>query len=94
MPQRFRKLSDSLYECKYHIMFCPRYRYRIFKEITGEMVRQLVYQLCKPKKQVEVLELNIQPDHVHLVMSIPSKYLVSELLGYLKGKMALRLFQQ
>ena len=94
MTQRFRKLSHSLYECKYHIVFCPKYRYRIFKEAIGETVRQLVYQLCKQKEQIEVLELNVQPDHVHLVASIPSKYSVSEFMGYLKGKMALRLFQQ
>jgi putative transposase len=92
--QRFKKLSHSLYECKYHIVFCPKYRYRIFKEIIGETVRQLVYQLCKQKEQIEVLELNVQPDHVHLVVSIPPKYSVSEFMGYLKGKMALRLFQQ
>jgi putative transposase len=94
MTQRFRKLSHSLYECKYHIVFCPKYRYRIFKEIIGETVRQLVYQLCKQKEQIEVLELNVQPDHVHLVVSIPPKYSVSEFMGYLKGKMALRLFEQ
>ena len=94
MTQRFRKLSHSLYECKYHIVFCPKYRYRIFKGTIGETVRQLVYQLCKQKEQIEVLELNVQPDHVHLVVSIPPKYSVSEFMGYLKGKMALRLFQQ
>ena len=94
MTQRFRKLSHSLYECKYHIVFCPKYRYRIFKETIGETVRQLVYQLCKQKEQIEVLELNVQPDHVHLVASIPPKYSVSEFMGYLKGKMALRLLQQ
>jgi len=94
MTQRFRKLSHSLYECKYHIVFCLKYRYRIFRETIGETVRQLVYQLCKQKEQIEVLELNVQPDHVHLVVSIPPKYSVSEFMGYLKGKMALRLFQQ
>jgi putative transposase len=75
-------------------VFCPKYRYRIFKETIGETVRQLVYQLCKQKEQIEVLELNVQPDHVHLVVSIAPKYSVSEFMGYLKGKMALRLFQQ
>ena len=94
MTQRFKRLSHTLYECKYHIIFCPKYRYRIFKETIGETVRQLVYQLCKQKEQIEVLELNVQPDHVHLVVSIPPKYSVSEFMGYLKGKMALRLFQQ
>ena len=94
MTQRFKRLSHSIYECKYHLVFCPKYRYRIFKGEIGETVRQLVYQLCKQKEQVEVLELNIQSDHVHLVVSIPPKYAVSEFMGYLKDRMALRLFQQ
>jgi len=94
MTSRFRKLSHSLYECKYHLVFCPKYRYRIFKEGIGEYAKQQVYQLCKQKEQVIVLELNVQPDHVHLVVEIPPKYAVSEFVGYLKGKMAIRLFQQ
>jgi putative transposase len=53
-----------------------------------------VYQLCRQKEQIEVLELNVRPDHVHLVVSIPPKYAVSGFMGYSKGKMALRLFQQ
>ncbi len=94
MTQRFKRLSHSLYECKYHIVFCPKYRYRILKEAIEEYVRQQVYQLCKQKEAIEVLEMNIQADHVHLVVSIPPKYAVSEFMGYLKGKLALRLFQQ
>ena len=94
MTQRFRKLSHSLYECKYHIVFCPKYRYRILKEAIGEYVQQQVYQLCKQKEEIEVLEMNVQSDHVHLVVSIPPKNAVSAFMGYLKGKLALRLFQQ
>jgi putative transposase len=94
MTQRFKRLSHSLYECKYLIVFCPKYRYRILKEAIGEYVRQQVCQLCKQKEGIEVLELNVQPDHVHLVVSIPPKYAVSQFMGYLKGKLALRLFQQ
>lgn len=94
MAERFRRLSHSIYECKYHIVFCPKYRYRIFKEGIGEYTKEQVIQLCKQKEEIEVLELNVQPDHVHLVVSIPPKYAVSEFMGYLKGKLALRLFQQ
>ena len=94
MTQRFKRLSHSIYECKYHIVFCPKYRYRIFKDEIGEYVKQQVYQLCKQKEDVEVLELNVRPDHVHLVISLAPKYAVSEFMGYLKGKIALRLFQQ
>ena len=91
---RFKRLSHSLYECKYHVVFCPKYRYRIFKDGVGEYTKQEIYRLCRQKDQVEVLELNVQVDHVHLVVSLPPKYAVSEFMGYLKGKLALRLFQK
>jgi putative transposase len=91
---RFKRLSHSLYECKYHVVFCPKYRYRIFKDGVGEYTKQEIYRLSQQKDQVEVLEVNVQVDHVHLVVSLPPKYAVSEFMGYLKGKLALRLFQK
>ena len=94
MTPRFEKLSHSLYECKYHIVFSPKYRMRVLREEIAEYTRQQIYQLCRQKDRVKVLELTIQPDHVHLVLSIPPKYAVSNLMGYLKGKLALRLFSQ
>ena len=93
MTPRFENLSHSLYECKYHIVFCPKYRMRVLKDEIAEYTRQQIYQLCR-KDRVRVLELTIQPDHVHLVLSIPPKYAVSNLMGYLKDKLALRLFSQ
>ena len=94
MPREFKKLSHSIYECKYHIIFCPKYRYRILKGEIEEYVRQQIYRLCQQKEKVEVLELNVQPDHVHLVIEVPPKYAISDLMGYLKGKLAIRLFQR
>lgn len=94
MASRFKRLSHSIYECKYHIVFCRKYRYRIFKGDVAEYTRQQVYGLCRQKDLVEVLELSVEPDHVHLVVSIPPKYAVSNFMGYLKGKLAIRLFGQ
>ena len=94
MPHKFKKLSHTIYECKYHIVFCPKYRYRIFKEEIGEYTKHEIYRLCERKELVEVLELNVQPDHVHLVVWIPPKYAVSDFMGYLKGKLAIRLFRK
>lgn len=56
-------------------------------------VRNQLYRLCGQKEQVVIEEINIQPDHVHLILSIPPKYSVSEMMGYLKGKVAIRLFE-
>lgn len=94
MSKRFRRLSHSIYECKYHIVFCPKYRFRIFADEIAEYTRQQVYQLLRQKEDVEVLELNIQPDHIHVVMSVAPKYAISSLMGYLKGKLAIRLFER
>jgi putative transposase len=94
MTHQFKRLSHTLYESKYHIVFCPKYRQRIFHNGIEEYTRQQIYELCRQKEQVEILELNIQPDHIHVVISIPPKYSVSEFMGYLKGKLALRLFHQ
>ena len=94
MSDRFRKLSHTLYECKYHIVFCPKYRFRIFKGEIGEYAKQQTYILCRQKDLIEVMELNVLEDHVHLVMSIPPKYSVSAVMGYLKGKLSIKLFQK
>ena len=94
MTRRFRKLAHSLYECKYHIVFCPKYRYKILEEVVSKYVYQEIYRLCNQKDGIDVLALNVQPDHVHLVVWIPPKYAVSSFAGYLKGKLALRLFDR
>ncbi len=94
MTRQFKRLSHSLYECKYHIVFCPKYRHRIFKDDLAVYTQQAIQELCRRKEAVEVREVNVQPDHVHLVVSLAPKYAVSEFMGYLKGKLALRLFHQ
>jgi len=91
---RFKKLSHTIYECKYHVVICPKYRHRIFKGEIGEYARQEIYVLCKQKELLEVLELSIQEEHIHIVMSMPPKYAFSEIMGYVKGKLSLRLFQR
>ena len=92
--KRFKKLPHSIYECKYHIVFCPKYRHRIFTDDIAEYSRQQIYQLCRQRELVEVMELNVQPDHIHLIVSIPPKYGISTFMGYLKGKLSLRLINR
>ena len=94
MSKQFKKLSHTIYECKYHFVICPKYRFRIFKDEIAEYTKQQTYILCHQKELVQVLELNVQLDHIHLVMSIPPKYSVSSVMGFLKGKLSLRLFQR
>ena len=94
MTRQFKRLAHSIYECKYHVVFCPKYRYRILRDEVAEYTKQQIYRLCQQKDGVEVLELSIQPDHVHAVVSIPPKYAVSSVMGYMKGKLAIRLFDR
>ncbi len=94
MTRQFKKLAHSLYECKYHVVFCPKYRYKILQDEVRQYVTQQIYRLCSQNDKIEVLEVNVQADHVHIVLSIPPKYAISELMGFLKGKLALRLFDR
>ena len=93
MSKRFKKLSHTIYECKYHIVVCPKYRFRIFADEIAEYTRQQTYILCRQKEPVEILEFNIQKDHIHMVMWILPKYSISAVMGFLKGELSLRLFQ-
>jgi putative transposase len=61
---------------------------------VGDYASQQVYQLARQKDLVEVEELNVQADHVHAILSVPPKYAISDLMGFLKGKMALNLFHR
>lgn len=94
MSKRFRKLSHTIYECKYHLIFCPKYRYRILRDEVGEYVKREIIKLLSQKEGIEIIEMNVQAEHVHLVVWIPPKYAVSDVMGYLKGKLAIRVFRR
>lgn len=94
MSKRFRKLSHSLYECKYHLVFCPKYRFRILEGEIGKYVERTLHKLCEQKPGLEIVDLNVRRDHVHMILWVPPKYAISDVLGYLKGKTALRVFSQ
>ena len=91
---RFKKLSHTIYECKYHVVICPKYRYRVLKDEIAEYTRQQLYRLANQKDLVEILEMNIRPEHVHMILSIPPKYGVSHIMGFLKGKVSIHLFDR
>ena len=68
--RRLKKLAHSVYECKYHIVFCPKYRYKILQAEVSSYVTERTYRLCGQKEGVELLELTVQANHVHIVLSI------------------------
>jgi len=91
-PGGYRKLSHVVYKCNYHIVWVPKYRFRILNGAIKELLESDIRTLCE-WKEVEVLELSIQADHVHMVASIPPKISISEFMGFLKGKLAIKLFK-
>ena len=93
MKKQYKRLSHSIWLCTYHIIFCPKYRYEVLKGKAEVCVRNEIYRLCGCKDAVEIEEINVQDDHVHMIISIPPKYSVSEIMGFLKGKTAIKLFQ-
>ena len=89
---KYRKASHVVYKCDYHIVWVPKYRFRILKGAIKELVEQDIRMLCEWKGCV-VEELNVQEDHVHLLVSVPPKVSISQLMGTLKGKVAIKLFK-
>ena len=81
-----------VYQCTYHVVWVPKYRFRILKGGVKDLLEEDIRMLCS-WKEVEVLELSVQEDHVHLVCSIPPKVAVSAFMGFLKGKLAIKLFK-
>jgi len=90
---RFEKLSHVLWHCQYHIIWVPKYRYRVLKGAIGHFVQaQIVAEV--ERSGGKTVELNVQEDHVHLLAKVPPKLSISVLMGKLKGKTAIRVFQK
>ena len=89
---KYKKLSHVVYKCDYHIVWVPKYRFRILKGAVKELVSNDIRMLCEWKSCV-VEELNVQEDQVHLLVSVPPKLSISTLMGVLKGKIAIKLFK-
>lgn len=86
-------LAHTKWNCKYHIVFAPKYRRKVFYEEKRLEIREIFRKLCE-WKGIEIIEGEICPDHIHLLVSIPPKYSVSSVMGYLKGKSSLMIYQK
>ena len=86
-------IAHTTWNCKYHIVFAPKYRRQvIYGKIKGD-IGQIIRKLCE-WKGVEIIEAEACPDHIHMLVSIPPKISVSSFMGYLKGKSSLMIFQK
>ena len=90
---KWKQLAHVMYQCSYHIVWTPKYRFRILEGDIAKYVEQKIRTICE-WKHAEIVEINVMPDHVHLVITIPPRLSVSEMMGLLKGKTAIAIFKQ
>ena len=86
-------ISHTRWNCKYHIIWIPKYRRKVIFGKLRKEIGQIIRQLCS-YKEIEVIEGSISSDHIHMYVSIPPKYSISQIVGYLKGKSSLVIFEK
>ena len=86
-------LQHTKWRCQYHVVFAPKYRRMIIYGQIKKDIGQILRKLCE-QKGVEIIEAEACPDHIHMLISIPPKYSVSQIMGYLKGKSSLMLYEK
>lgn len=92
MPET-NTLSHTTWNCKYHVVFAPKYRRKVFYAQKRLEIGHILRELCR-WKDINILEAEICPDHIHMLMEIPPKMSVSSFMGYLKGKSSLMIYEK
>ena len=90
---KWKKAAHVVYQCSYHIVWTPKYRFQILEGVVARLIEHKIRAICE-WKQAEILELNIRKDHVHMIVTIPPRLAISEMMGILKGKTAIAVFKQ
>ena len=88
-----KSLTHTKWECKYHLVFAPKYRRQVIYGKIKADIGRILRELCE-RKGIEIIEAECCPDHIHMLVRIPPKYSVSEIMGYLKGKSSLIIFDR
>ena len=88
-----KSLTHTKWNCKYHIVFAPKYRRKVFYEEKRLEIGAILRELCR-WKGVEIIEAEVCPDHIHMSVMIPPKMSVSGFMGFLKGKSSLMIYQK
>ena len=86
-------LAHTKWNCKYHIVFAPKYRRQVIYGKIKVDIGKMIRKLCE-YKQIEILEAEACKDHIHMLISVPPKYSISQVMGYLKGKSSLMIFEK
>lgn len=88
-----KSLSHTKWCCKYHIVFAPKFRRKVFYAENREEIGKILRELCR-WKGINIIEAEACPDHIHLLLEIPPKYSVSSIMGFLKGKSSLMIYEK
>ena len=92
MPET-NTLSHTTWNCKYHVVFAPKYRRKVFYAQKRLEIGHILRELCR-WKDINILEAEICPDHIHMLIEIPPKLSISSFMGYLKGKSSLMIYEK
>ena len=93
MPNDIHSLSHTKWNCKYHIVFAPKYRRKVFYGEKRREIGAILRKLCE-WKGINIIEAEVCPDHIHMLVEIPPKISVSSFMGYLKGKSSTILYEK
>lgn len=88
-----KSLSHTSWNCKYHIVFAPKYGRRVLYDSKRLEIGKILRELCN-WKGITIIEAEVCPDHVHMLIEIPPKYSVSGIMGFLKGKSSIMIYSQ
>jgi putative transposase len=93
MSELYQSLSHSKWDCKYHVVFTPKYRRKVMFGEIRKFLGPIFHELAR-QKECRIVEGHLMPDHVHMCIEIPPKYDVSSVIGFLKGKSAIAIARQ
>ena len=93
MAKDWRSQAHVRWDCKYHVVILPKYRQKVFYGKFRRQVGEILRELCR-QKEVELIEGNAAPDHIHMLLSVPPKYSIAYTIGFLKGKSAIQIHRR
>jgi putative transposase len=93
MSEFYQSLSHSKWDCKYHVVFVPKYRRKVMFGEIRKFLGPIFHELAR-QKEYRIVEGHLMPDHVHMCIEIPPKYSVASIIGFLKGKSAIAIARQ
>lgn len=89
----WQSLSHVRWDCKYHIVIIPKFRKRVIYGNVRKRIGGIIRDLCR-QKRIELLEGHLMPDHIHMCLSVPPKFSIAFVIGFLKGKSAVRIHRE